>query len=83
MQEKEESPERMLYEIEASKLSDIEFKTMVIRKLNELSANYQKLHRNYEKLTANYISMKYDIETLNKSQEEVKNTFSELNTTVE
>ena len=40
---KEESSERMLNKTEASKLSDIEFKTMVIRKLNELSANYQKL----------------------------------------
>ena len=56
---------------------------MVIRKLKELAENYQKIQGNYEEHTANYISMKYDIETLNKSQEEVKNTFSELNTTVE
>ena len=48
MKRKEESQERMLNEIEASQLSDIEFKTMVIRKLNELSANYQKLQRNYK-----------------------------------
>ena len=34
----------MLNEIEASKLSDIEFNTMVIRKLNELSDNYKE-HR--------------------------------------
>ena len=40
---KEESSERVLNEIEASKLSNIEFKTMVIRKLKELSVNYQKL----------------------------------------
>ena len=44
---KEESTERMLKEIEASQLSDIEFKTMVIRKFNELTANYQKLQGNY------------------------------------
>ena len=44
---KEESSERMLKEIEASQLSDIEFKTMVIRKFNELTANYQKLQGNY------------------------------------
>ena len=47
----------MLNEIEASELSDIEFKTMVIRKLNELSANYQKLQGNYKKLAANYIGI--------------------------
>ena len=38
-QGKEESSGRMLNEIEASQLSDIEFKTMVIRKLNEFSVN--------------------------------------------
>ena len=43
---KEDSPERVLNEIPASKLSDIKFKTMVIRKLNELAENYQKLQGN-------------------------------------
>ena len=55
---KEESSERMLNEIEASQLSGVEFKTVVIRKLNELTENYQKQQRTYEELTANYISMK-------------------------
>ena len=32
----------MLTEKEASQLSDTEFKAMVIRKLNELTENYQK-----------------------------------------
>ena len=44
---KEEVSETMLNEIVASKLSDIEFKTLVIRKLNELTQNYQKLQGNY------------------------------------
>ena len=61
----------MLNEIEASRLSDIEFKTMVIRKLNELTENYQKLQGSYKELTANYTSMKNDIDTINKSQEEM------------
>ena len=30
----------MLHEIQASQLSDIEFKAIVIRKLNELTENY-------------------------------------------
>ena len=59
---KEESSERVLNEIETSQLSDMEFKTMVISKLNELSENYQKLQGSYEELTANCISMKKDIE---------------------
>ena len=40
MKGKEEASQRMLNEIQASQLSDTEFKTMVIRKLNELTENY-------------------------------------------
>ena len=52
MKGKEEISERMLNEIEASQLSDIEFKAMAIRKLNELTENYQKLQGNNNELTA-------------------------------
>ena len=38
----EESPVKELNEIEASNLSDIEFKKMIIRMLKELSDNYKK-----------------------------------------
>ena len=75
MKGKEESSEGGLNEIEANLLSDIELKTMVIRKLSELTENYQKLQRNYNGLTANYINMKKEIETLNKGQEEMKIQF--------
>ena len=49
MNGKEEASERILSEIEASQLSDTEFKAMVIRKLNELTENYQ----NYRETTMN------------------------------
>ena len=42
MKGKEEASERMLNETEASQLADTEFKPTVIRKLNELTENYQK-----------------------------------------
>ena len=54
---KEESSERMLNEIDRTQLLDIEFKT-IIKKPNELSANYQNLQGNYQKLAANYITKK-------------------------
>ena len=60
----------MLNEKEASQLSDIEVKTMVIRNLNKLTQNYHKLQGNYNELTANYINMKKEIETINKGKEE-------------
>ena len=66
MKRKEEVSERMLNKIEGSTLSDIELKTVVIRKLKELTENYQKLQGNYNELTANYINMKKETETINK-----------------
>ena len=58
MKGKGEVSETMLTEIEASQLSDTEFKAMAIRKLTELTENYQKLQENYNELTANYINIK-------------------------
>ena len=46
MKGKEEVSERMLTEKEATQLLDTEFKAMVIRKLTELTENYQKLQGN-------------------------------------
>ena len=43
----------MLNEIETSQLSEIEFKTIVIRKFNELSENYQ----NYREATRNLLQI--------------------------
>ena len=62
----------MIKETEASQLSDIEFKELVIRKLNELTQHYQKLQGNYNELNVNYINMKKEIETINKGQEDMK-----------
>ena len=69
MKGKEEASGRMLTEIEASQLSDIDFKAVVIRKLTELTENCQKLQGHYNELTANCINMKKEIETINKDQE--------------
>ena len=80
MKGKEEFSETMLNEKEASQISDNEFKELIMRKLNELTQNYQKLQGNYNELTANYIKMKKEIETIKKGQEEMKNTISELKT---
>ena len=53
MKRKEESSERLLNEIETSELLDTEFKTIVIRKFNELSENYQ----NYREATRNLLQI--------------------------
>ena len=66
MKRKGEFSETMLNEKEESELSHPEFKDLVMRKLNELTQNYQKLLGNYNELTANYINMKKEIETINR-----------------
>ena len=81
MKGKEEASERMLTEKEASQLLDIEFKAKAIRKLTELTENYQKLQGDYNELTAKYVNMKKEIETINKDEEEINNTISELRNT--
>ena len=43
MKRKGEASETMLNEKESSQLSDTNFKALVIRKLNNLTENYQKL----------------------------------------
>ena len=81
MKGKEEASQRMLTEKETTQLSDTEFKAMVIRKITELSEvkeNYQKLQGKYNELVAKYINRKKEIETINKGQEELKNTILEL-----
>ena len=65
---KEEASERMLTEKEASELSDTDFKAMVIRKLTELTENYQKLQGNYNELTAIYINIKKEIEIIKRAK---------------
>ena len=67
----EDSPLKELNEMEETKLSDIEFKLMVIKMLKELTDNYKEL-------SENYISMKNEIETINKTQEEMSNKISEI-----
>ena len=74
--ESRKTQKKMADEIEEIQLSDIELKMMVIRKVNELTENYQKLHGNYNENTANYINMKKEIKNINKSQKEMKNTIS-------
>ena len=66
---------KMLNEIEARQPLVIEFKELVIRKLNELTENYQKLQGNYNEHTANYINIKKEIETIIKGQEEKEYNF--------
>ena len=58
---KGDSPLKALNEMEVTKLSDIEFKIMVIKILKELTDNYKEL-------SEDYINMRKKIETMNKTR---------------
>ena len=66
--ENEESPERLLNEIEATKPSDIKFKIMVVRTHKELNDNFKELQRTFKELTVNYTSIKDYIETIKRDR---------------
>ena len=65
-----------LNEFEASNLSDIEFKKLVIRML-------KKDNNDCKELSGKNNSMKKEIEAINKNQEEMKNTIFETKNTLE
>ena len=57
----EDSTLKELNEMELSKLTDIEFKIMVIRMLKEHNDNYREIQISYGELTVNCTSVKKDI----------------------
>ena len=64
VKEQEKSPEKKLNEMEASKLQDTEFKTMVIWMLKKLSDNFK--------------STENGIEIIKINQSEIKDTLTEM-----
>ena len=58
LKRKEESPEILLSEIEASELSETEFKILVKRKLNELTENYKEIQVCYKELPVSHMREK-------------------------
>ena len=62
MKEQEKTPERKLNEMEASRLPDTEFKTMVIRILRELSETFNSIKKDIQTIKMNQSEMK-DIQT--------------------
>ena len=74
--EMEDSPLKDLHKMEVAKLSNIEFKLMVIKMPKELTDHYKELSENYN-------SMKKEIETITKNQEEMNNKISEIKNTLE
>ena len=59
------APERVVNNIVASRLSDIDFNIIIIMMLKELSDNYKELYGSSKEFNGSYISMKRDMESMN------------------
>ena len=60
---------------ESSNLTDAEFKTLVIKMLNELRRSVEELSKKFHKEVKN---MKMEMEIIKGNQSEMKNTLSEM-----
>ena len=80
MKEQEKFLEKELNEIEATKIPNAEFRTMVIRMLKNPRGRMDDFSENLNK---EIVSMKKDIETIEKNQSEMKNTITEMKNTLE
>ena len=61
--------------MESSNLTDAEFKTLVIKMVNELSGSFNKFSENFNKEIKN---IKIEMEIIKGNQSEMKNTLSEM-----
>nr|KAF6489975.1 hypothetical protein HJG59_010358 [Molossus molossus] len=90
MKEQETSTEDEISEMQLSKLSEVEFRAMILRKLNSMSKNLNTMSKDIETLKTNQVEMNNDIaeikntlEGLNRRVEEAEDQISELEDMVE
>ena len=76
----EKTLENKLNEIDTSNLPETEFKTMIIKLLNELRG---RLDEHNENLNREIVSIKKDMETIKKNWKEMKNTITKMKNTLE
>ena len=75
MKEKNKTLGKELNKMETSNLQDAEFKTLVIRMLNEPRVKVDELRDNFNKEIGN---TKLEIENMKKNQQEMKNILTEM-----
>ena len=69
MKEQDKTPGKDLNKIEASNLLDVEFKTLVIRMLNELRGRVDEVSENFHKEIGN---IKVELENIKRNQSKFK-----------
>ena len=78
MKEQTKIPEKELNEMKISKLSDAEFKTLVIRMLKELSEDLSSIKKMHSEMKDSLIEMKNNLQGNKCRVDEAKNKFNDL-----
>ena len=80
MKEQDKTPIKEPKEVETSSLPNGEFKTLIIRMLNELKERVDEFSENFNKEIGN---RKLEIEIIKMNQSVMKNTVTEMKNTLE
>ena len=77
MKEKNKTPEKELNTMEQSNLSGVEFKTLVIRLLKELSEDLNSIKKIQSEMKDTWIEIKNNLQGINSRVDEAKNQISD------
>ena len=78
MKEQIRTPEKELNKMEKSNLSDIKFKTLVIRMLKELSEDLKGIKKTRSEMNDTLIEIKNNLQGNNSGADEVQNQINDL-----
>ena len=78
MKEQNETPKKELNEIEISSLSDAQFKTLVTRKLQELTGYFKGIKKTQEEMKVALSEIKKNLQGTNSGGDEAKNQINNL-----
>ena len=78
MEQQENSPEEELNEIEASNLSDTEFKVMIIRKLNRMKKDIKTIKKDQSEINNAMAEINNTLEGINSRLDEAEDHISDL-----
>ena len=78
MKEQNKTPEKELYKMEITNLSDAEFKTLVIRMLWELTEYGDSIKKTQEEMKVTLSEIKKNIQRINNGGDEAENQINNL-----
>ena len=78
LKEQDKTPEKELNKMEISNLSDAEFKTLVIRKLKELTEYFNSLKKTQAEVKVTPSEIKKNLQANNSGEDEANNQINNL-----